>query len=159
ARYQRMAGADVLMVSGSDTHGTPVSLTAEREGKPPIEVGEHFHRLFIESYLKLGLSFHLFTHKHTQKHARGVHEFFPDLLGKKLIYKQTSKQLFDRQAQRFLPDRYIEGECPFCGFTEARGDQCDNCGKTYDAIEIKHPVSKLTGSRDLEVRDTEHFYI
>lgn len=159
ARYQRMQGANVLMVSGSDTHGTPVTIQAEKEGCTPLQVAERYHAKFIESYQRLGITFDLFTHTHTENHASLVHEFFLDLLAKGYIYKASSKQLFDLKAERFLPDRYIEGECPFCGFKEARGDQCDNCGKTYDAVELKNPVSKMTGSTDLEVRETEHFYV
>ena len=159
ARYQRMTGRDVLMVSGSDTHGTPVTIQAEKEGTTPAQVVERYHGKFIESFEKIGITFDYFTHTGTRNHARVVHEFFCELLDKGYIYKAVSKQLFDLKAKRFLPDRYIEGECPLCGYGEARGDQCDNCGKTYDAVELKNPVSKLTGSRDLEVRDTEHFYI
>jgi methionyl-tRNA synthetase len=159
ARYQRMAGKDVLMVSGSDTHGTPITIQAEKDGTTPEKTVEKFHTSFIESYQTFGLNFDLFTHTHTETHERVVHDFFTDLSAKGYIYKDTSKQLFDTQVKRFLPDRYIEGECPLCGFKDARGDQCDNCGKTYDAVELKNPVSKMSGSRDLEVRDTEHFYL
>ena len=159
ARFSRMDGAEVLMVSGSDTHGTPVTLKAEEQNSTPEKVIEHFHTKFIECYKKIGFTFDLFTHTHTENHEKVVHEVFLDLLAKEYIYKDKSKQLFDKKAQKFLPDRYIEGECPLCGFKEARGDQCDNCGKTYDAIELKNPVSKMTGSRDLEVRETEHYYI
>lgn len=159
ARYQRMRGNKVLMVSGSDTHGTPVTLKAEQEGTTSAAIVERFHEKFIETYLKLGITFDLFTHTHTQNHEQVTHEFFTDLRDKGYIYTASSKQLFDKQGGRFLADRYVEGECPFCGFKDARGDQCDNCGKTYDAIELKHPVSKINGSKDLEIRETEHFYI
>jgi methionyl-tRNA synthetase len=159
ARYQRMAGNDVLMVSGSDTHGTPVTVKADEEGTTAAAVVERFHGKFIESYLKMGFNFDLFTHTHTANHEAVTHEFFTDLLTKGFIYKDKSKQLYDPKAKKFLPDRYIEGTCPHCGFAEARGDQCDNCGKTYDATELKNPVSKMTGNRELEVRETEHFYL
>lgn len=159
ARAMRMKGHDVLMVSGSDTHGTPVTVKADEEKCTPAEVVQRYHHKFIESYLKVGLTFDLFTHTHTANHEAVTHEFFLELQKKGFIYKDSSKQLFDKKAQRFLPDRYIEGECPICGFKEARGDQCDNCGKTYDAVELKHPVSKMTGSKDLEIRETQHFYL
>lgn len=159
ARFQRMRGNDVLMVSGSDTHGTPVTIQAEKEGLTALAVAERYHAKFIESYEKLGITFDLFTHTHTENHEKIVHEFFLDLQKKGFIYKDSSKQLFDKTVNRFLPDRYIEGECPFCGAKDARGDQCDNCGKTYDPIDLKNPVSKMSGSRDLEVRETEHFYV
>ncbi len=159
ARFQRMRGQDVLMVSGSDTHGTPVAIQAEKEKTTPEKVADHFHAKAIESYQKLGITFDLFTHTHTENHEAHVHEFFLAMREKGYIYSATSKQMFDKQAGRFLPDRYIEGECPHCSFKDARGDQCDNCGKTYDAIELKNPISKMTGSRDLEVRETEHFFV
>lgn len=159
ARFSRMNGAEVLMVSGSDTHGTPVTLKAEEQDTTPDKIVEHFHGKFIECYKKIGFTFDLFTHTHTENHENVVHEVFLDLREKGYIYKDRSKQLFDKKAQKFLPDRYIEGECPLCGYKEARGDQCDNCGKTYDAVDLKHPVSKMTGSSDLEVRETEHYYI
>jgi methionyl-tRNA synthetase len=159
ARFLRMNGEDVLMVSGSDSHGTPVSLRAEKEGRSETEVFESFHNGFIQSYLKFGLTFDLFTHTHTELHEKIVQEFFLDLKNKGLIYTAKSKQIYDRKAKRFLPDRYIEGECPLCGFKDARGDQCDQCGKTYDAVDLKNPRSILSGSQEIEVRETEHFYL
>lgn len=159
ARFLRMRGEKVVMVSGSDTHGTPVSLRAQSEGRPETEVFEAFHGGFIDSYLKFGLTFDLFTHTHTELHAQVVQGVFEDLRTKGFIYTARSKQLYDCTAGRFLPDRYIEGECPFCGFLEARGDQCDQCSKTYEAVELKNPRSSLSGSKDLEVRETEHFYL
>ncbi len=159
ARFLRMRGEKVVMVSGSDSHGTPVSLRAQSEGRSETEVFEAFHGGFIDSYLKFGLTFDLFTHTHTELHAQVVQDFFKDLMQKGFIYTARSKQLFDTTANRFLPDRYIEGECPICGFKDARGDQCDQCGKTYDAAELKNPRSSLSGSTDLEVRETEHFYL
>jgi methionyl-tRNA synthetase len=159
ARFQRMKGNDVLMVSGSDTHGTPVTVKADEQDTTAAAIVEHYHAKFLESYQKIGLNFDIFTHTHTTNHEVVVHEIFKDLLAKGFIYKDGSRQLFDPKANKFLPDRYIEGACPFCGFTEARGDQCDNCGKTYDATELENPASKMTGSRDLEVRETEHFYL
>ncbi len=159
ARYQRMAGREVLMVSGSDTHGTPITVRAENEGVTPGEIVDRFHPRFLESYQKLGITFDLFTHTDTATHWETTHDLFLRHLEKGYIYKDTQKQVFDPGAGRFLPDRYVEGTCPKCGYEEARGDQCDNCGSTYDATELKNPRSKITGSTDLEVRDTEHFFL
>lgn len=159
ARFQRMKGHDVLMVSGSDTHGTPITVKADEEGTTAEAIVTRYHAKFLECYQKIGLNFDLFTHTHTANHEAVVHEMFADLLAKGFIYKDASKQLFDPKAKKFLPDRYIEGTCPHCGFADARGDQCDNCGKTYDAIDLINPVSKMTGNRDLEIRETEHFYL
>jgi methionyl-tRNA synthetase len=159
ARYQRMVGNDVLMVSGSDTHGTPITVRAEEEGVGPAVIVERFHRGFIESYLKLGLTFDLFTHTDTQNHWSVTHQIFLRHLGNGYIYKDVQKQLYDPVAGRFLADRYVEGACPYCGYEEARGDQCDDCGRTYEAIELKNPRSKITGSTGLEIRETEHFFL
>jgi methionyl-tRNA synthetase len=158
ARYQRMVGNDVLMVSGSDTHGTPITVRAEEEQVSPAEIVERFHRGFIECYLRLGLTFDLFTHTDTQNHWRMTQQMFLHHLQGGYIYKDVQKQLYDAVAGRFLADRYVEGICPYCDYNEARGDQCDNCGRTYEAIELKSPRSKITGSTHLEVRETEHFF-
>ncbi len=158
ARYQRMVGNHVLMVSGSDTHGTPITVRAEQEGVSPGEIVERFHRGFIECYLNLGLTFDLFTHTDTQNHWSATHQMFLCHLQDGYIYKDIQKQLYDPVAGRFLADRYVEGTCPYCSSEEARGDQCDNCGRTYEAIELQNPRSKITSSTNLEVRETEHFF-
>ncbi len=159
ARFQRMKGNDVLMVSGSDTHGTPVTIKADEEGVTPADVIDRYHPTFIESYRKLGLTFDLFTHTDTENHWKVTQDFFACHREKGYIYTDTQQQMFDPQVQRFLPDRYVEGECPKCGSAEARGDQCDSCGAIYDATELKNPRSKISGSTDLEVRETEHFFL
>lgn len=159
ARYQRMVGADVLMVSGSDTHGTPVTLQAEKEGVPPETVIEKYHLLFVDGCLKMGITFDCYTHTDTQNHWDVTQKMFLRHLEHEYLYTDTQRQLFDPRAGRFLADRYVEGTCPFCGYTDARGDQCDNCGRLYDALELKNPRSKLTGNTDLEIRETEHFFM
>ena len=159
ARYQRMAGNDVLMVSGSDTHGTPITLQAEKEGIHAAEVVDKYHEMFVEGCEAMGLTFDLYTHTDTQNHWDVTQQVFRRHLANKYIYTEVQKQWFDPEAGRFLADRYVEGSCPFCGFAEARGDQCDNCGRLYDALELTDTRSKLSGSTDLEVRETEHFFL
>ena len=159
ARYQRMIGNDVLMVSGSDTHGTPVALQAEAEGVSPEDIINEYHPLFIDGCLKMGLTFDCYTHTDTQNHWDVTCKMFLKHLELGYIYKDTQKQLYDPQAERFLADRYVEGNCPVCGYEYARGDQCDNCGSLYDTLELKNPRSKLTGNSDLEIRETEHFFL
>lgn len=159
ARYQRMAGNDVLMVSGSDTHGTPIVLKADAEGISPEAVVEKYHSLFVDGCLAMGLTFDLYTHTETQNHWDVTQHLFLRHLETGYIYRDTQNQLYDPQAGRFLADRYVEGTCPVCGYPEARGDQCDNCGSLYDALELKNPRSKITGNTDLEVRATEHFFL
>lgn len=159
ARYQRMVGNDVLMVSGSDTHGTPVTLQAEAEGIAPEEVIDKYHRLFIEGCLQMGITFDCYTHTDTENHWDVTHKMFLTHLEQEYLYRDTQEQLYDPQAGRYLADRYVEGTCPVCGYPDARGDQCDNCGSLYDALELKNPRSKLTGNTELEVRETEHFFL
>lgn len=134
ARFQRMLGNDVLMVSGSDVHGTPVTLKAEAEGTTPSAVAEKYHEMFVDGCLKMGLAFDLYTHTDTQNHWDVTQDMFLRHIETGYIYKDTQSQLYDPIARRFLADRYVEGTCPFCGYADARGDQCDNCGRLYDAL-------------------------
>ncbi len=157
ARYHRLRGNDVLMVSGSDQHGTPVTVRADNEGRSPADVVAQFHPEFLRYWRELGISFDLFTTTGTKNHEQTVHDFFLRLLEQGYIYKGTTQQFFDTQAGRFLPDRYVEGTCPFCGYERARGDQCDNCGRTLDPEQLLAPRSRLTGATP-EMRDTQHFF-
>jgi methionyl-tRNA synthetase len=157
ARYHRLAGNDVLMVSGSDQHGTPVTVRAENEGRTPQEVVDQFHPEFLRYWDELGISFDLFTTTGTKNHEAVVHDMFMRLLGQGHIYKGTTQQFFDPQASRFLPDRYVVGTCPNCGYENARGDQCDNCGRTLDPDQLLNPRSRISGAAP-EMRDTQHFF-
>jgi methionyl-tRNA synthetase len=158
ARYHRLRGNDVLMVSGSDTHGTPITIAAEQQNVKPIDVVNKYHSSFLQSLVGLGISFDLFTHTDTENHWRVTTDVFERLLAKGYIYKETMQAFYDVQANRFLADRYVEGKCPFCGYDNARGDQCDACGKPLDALQLINPRSKYTGTRP-EIRDTEHFFL
>jgi methionyl-tRNA synthetase len=158
ARYHRMKGDEVLMVSGSDLHGTPITLRAEEEGITPAEVGKKYHDLFVESWNRLGISWDLYTSTGTANHTQVTHDIFLTLLKKGYIYKASMSQPFCPQCQRFLPDRYVEGTCPHCGFAGARGDQCDQCGKPLNASELKEPRCRTCGARP-EFRDSEHFFL
>jgi methionyl-tRNA synthetase len=158
ARYQRLKGNRVLMVSGSDAHGTPITVTAEREGVTPREVFEKYHRRFLEVQQQIGISYDLFTHTDTENHYRVSQDIFTTLYERGYLYKETQQLLYDEEAGRFLPDRLVEGTCYICGYEDARGDQCDNCGHLLDAVQLINPRSKLTGNRPV-VRDTEHFFL
>ncbi len=158
ARYHRLRGNDVIMVSGSDSHGTPVTVRAEQEGVSPEELFLRYHHRFLEGFVQLGLSFDLFTHTDTSNHHQVSQDMFLKLLDKGYVYKDVMKQLYCQQEQRFLPDRYVEGTCPICGFNNARGDQCDNCGRPLDATELIEPRCKFDGSKPV-VRETEHFFL
>ncbi len=158
ARYHRLAGNDVLMVSGSDSHGTPVTVTADQEGISPREVFERYHRRFLEAQQAIGISYSLFTHTDTENHHRVSQDIFTRLVEEEYLYRQRQRLLYSESEQRFLPDRYVEGECPNCGYESARGDQCDNCGKLLDAVELINPKSKIDGSTPV-VRETEHYFL
>jgi methionyl-tRNA synthetase len=158
ARYHRLKGNRVLMVSGSDAHGTPITIEADKRGTSPREVFEHYHQRFLETQKAIGISYDLFTHTDTENHYRIAQDFFTRLLEEEYLYRQTQEQLYSESEGRFLPDRYVEGTCPICGYAEARGDQCDNCGNLLDALELIDPRSKTDGSTPI-VRETEHFYL
>jgi methionyl-tRNA synthetase len=157
ARYRRSIGDDVLMVSGSDVHGTPITVKADEMGVTPQEIVDKYHPEFLTYWEDLDIAWDLFTTTGTDTHKRVVQEFFMRLLDNGYLYPHTTQQFFDEQEGRFLPDRYVEGTCPHCGYTEARGDQCDNCGRTLDSTELIDPRSKLSGTAPV-LRETEHYY-
>ena len=159
ARYQRLIGNDVLMVSGSDAHGTPITVRADVEGVSPREVFQKYHRTFLETYQQIGLTFDLFTHTDTENHHRVSQDFFLRILERGYLYREVQEQLYSPLEERFLPDRYVEGTCPHCGFADARGDQCDHCGKLLEPTELIGPRSKASGDTNLERRRTEHFFL
>jgi methionyl-tRNA synthetase len=158
ARFHRLAGDQVLMVSGSDSHGTPITLVADAQDKSPREVFESFHTGFLELFQRLGISYDLFTHTDTENHHRVSQAFFLALLGKEYLYRETQQQMYSETQGRFLPDRFVEGTCPHCSFEGARGDQCDNCNTLLDPQELIDPRSKVDGSTPI-VRETEHFFL
>ena len=157
ARYHRALGNDVLMVSGSDVHGTPITVRADEEGKAPEEIVDRYHREFVQNWEDLGIRYDLYTTTGTDTHRQVTQDFFMKLLDNGYLYRQMTEQFFDDEAGRFLPDRYVEGTCPYCGFVHARGDQCDNCGRTLDPTDLIDPKSKLTGNTPV-LRQTEHYY-
>ena len=158
ARYHRMVGNHVLMVSGSDQHGTPITLRAEDEGVEPKEIVERFHSSFLDTWEKIGIDFDLFTTTRTPNHIETVQQVFLSLLEQGYIYKDTMLLPYSAQEKRFLPDRYVEGNCPHCGHQKARGDQCDQCGKTLNPTDLIEPRSKRGGGK-LEFRESEHFFL
>lgn len=158
ARYHRTIGNKVLMVSGSDVHGTPITVRADAEGVQPIDIVNKYHKEFLGYWEKLGISWDNYTTTMTDTHIEVVHDVFNNLLEKGLIDKQKSLQAYDASEDRFLPDRYVEGVCPHCEYKEARGDQCDNCSKTLDPEELINPISKLSGNK-AEFKATEHFFL
>jgi methionyl-tRNA synthetase len=158
ARYHRLKGNRVLMVSGSDSHGTPITVKSDAEGIPPEEVYKRYHGGFLELFQKLGLSYDLFTSTHTENHFKVAQSLFLALKEAGYLYPETQKQWYSETEKRFLPDRYVEGTCYICGYEHARGDQCDNCGSLLEANEIIAPRAKTDGSTPI-LKETEHFFL
>ncbi|MFQ5471294.1 MAG: methionine--tRNA ligase [Dehalococcoidia bacterium] len=158
ARYHRTAGNDVLMVSGSDQHGTPITVRAESEGRTPGEVADEFHAEFLESWAGLGISWDLYTTTRTDNHTEVTHDIFLKLLENGDIYKASMQLPYCTEEGRFLLDRYVEGTCPKCGDESARGDQCDNCGNVLDPVDLINRRCKFDASEP-ELRDAEHFFL
>jgi methionyl-tRNA synthetase len=158
ARYHRMNGDEVLMVSGSDQHGTPITVTAEKKGVSPQDIANRFHKINSKAIEDLGISFDLFFETSHENHKKVVHDVFLTLLKNGHIYKKTMMSPYCKNCNKFLPDRYVEGECPHCGYGNARGDQCDECGKTLDPEELVEPFCKFCSSPP-EMKETEHFFL
>ncbi|MBI1855110.1 MAG: methionine--tRNA ligase [Chloroflexi bacterium] len=158
ARYHRLKGNNVLMVSGTDSHGTPVVLAADKEGKSVEEVYKKYHDTFLEVFKGYGITYNLFTSTHTENHFKVAQAIFLALQKNGLLFKQFNKQWYSPSANKFLPDRYVEGTCYICGFEGARSDQCDNCGNVLEPEKLINPRAK-TGDGALELRDTEHYFI
>jgi len=158
ARYQRLRGRQVLMVSGSDCHGTPITLAAEKEGVTPQTIINRYHQSFIETLHAMGITFDLFTQTYTTNHYAATTDIFETLQAKGYIYREIAIGSYSESLQRFLPDRFVEGTCPNCNYAKARGDQCDKCGQLRDPKELGSPRSTLDGAPVI-FRDTEHFFL
>jgi methionyl-tRNA synthetase len=158
SRYMRMAGHDVLMVSGTDEHGTPILVAADEEGVLPRELADRNNRVIVEDLVALGLSYDLFTRTTTRNHYAVVQEMFTTVHRNGYLVEQTTQGAISPSTGRTLPDRYIEGTCPICGYGAARGDQCDNCGNQLDATDLIDPRSKINGETP-EFVETQHFFL
>ncbi|MGW4114746.1 methionine--tRNA ligase [Actinosynnema sp. NPDC004786] len=158
SRYMRMSGNRVLMVSGSDEHGTPISVQAEKEGLSTRELVDKYHRVIANDLHGLGLSYDLFTRTTTGNHYRVVQELFLALWRNGYVVPKTEMGAISPSTGRTLPDRYIEGTCPICGYDGARGDQCDNCGNQLDPVDLKNPRSRINGETPKFV-ETEHLFL
>ncbi|GAA2784328.1 methionine--tRNA ligase [Saccharopolyspora taberi] len=158
SRYQRMSGNRVLMVSGTDEHGTPISVQADKEGLTTRELADKYNRVITEDLQGLGLSYDLFTRTTTGNHYEVVQQIFLALHRNGYIVPKTTTGAISPSTGRTLPDRYIEGTCPICGYDGARGDQCDNCGNQLDPAELINPVSRINGEKPRFV-ETEHLFL
>jgi methionyl-tRNA synthetase len=158
ARYQRASGNDVLMVSGTDEHGTPILVQAENEGVTPQSLADRYNAVIVDDLVNLGLSYDLFTRTTTCNHYNVVQNIFLGLHNNGYMVKQSQLSAIDGKTGRTLPDRYIEGTCPICNYEGARGDQCDNCGNQLNPYDLKNPKSKIDGEPPKFV-ESEQFFL
>ncbi len=156
-RYQRLKGSDVLFICGSDEHGVPITIRADREGISPQQVVDRFHFMMKESFIRLGIDFDNYSRTSLPLHHKISQDIFLNLYHKGFIHEQEVSQYFCATCARFLPDRYIEGECPTCHSQGARGDQCESCGRWLEPEQIINPSCKICGSRPVK-RNTKHWY-
>src|SRR5437764_4703521 len=158
SRYQRLAGNQVLMVSGTDEHGTPIQVQADREGVSPRELADRYNRVIAEDLQQLGLAYDLFTRTTTRNHYSVTQELFRGLYDNGYVVEKPTLSAVSPSTGRTLPDRYIEGTCPICGYDGARGDQCDNCGNQLDPTDLINPVSRINGETPRFV-ESEHYFL
>ncbi|MEM3493579.1 MAG: methionine--tRNA ligase [Thermoplasmata archaeon] len=158
ARFMRLMGNEVLMVSGSDQHGTPIIFTAMEQKSTPEEIAKKYHEINSRALNELGISYDIFFETSHSNHKKVAQEIFLKLLEKGYIYPKTMPMLYCENCKRFLPDRYVVGVCPYCRAGDAKGDQCSNCGKTYEATELLEPKCRICGGEPA-VRETEHFFL
>ncbi|UCE80595.1 MAG: methionine--tRNA ligase [Methanobacteriota archaeon] len=158
ARFNRLVGNETLLISGSDMHGAPITVSADKEKVPPEVIADRYHEINSKAIEGLGISFDLYTHTHTSNHQEVVNEVFLELLEKGHLKRMTTPQYYCDRCSRFLPDRYVEGTCPHCGADHARGDQCDACGMDLNAQDLKSARCQLCSSSP-ELRETEHFFL
>jgi methionyl-tRNA synthetase len=158
SRYQRMAGHQVLMVSGTDEHGTPIQVQADAAGVTARELADRYNRVIAEDLIGLDMSYNLFTRTTTRNHYAVTQEIFRGLYENGYLFLKKTMGAISPSTGRTLPDRYIEGTCPICGYENARGDQCDNCGNQLDPADLINPRSKINGETPVFV-ETEHFFL
>ena len=156
-RYLRLAGYDVIYVCGSDEHGTAIDMASIKEEVTPKEIIDKYHFANKQAYADLGISFDIYSRTSTEIHKKTSQDFFLNLYNKNLLYQKTEKQLYSEKEKRFLADRFVIGTCPVCGFEEAKGDECENCGSALSPLELINPRSTITGDTPV-IKESEHFY-
>jgi methionyl-tRNA synthetase len=156
-RYKRLNGDDVIYICGSDEHGVPITITADKEGVKPQEIIDRFHEANKTAFEKFGMSFDIYSRTSLPIHHKTAQEFFTSYYNQNILNEKKTNQFYDEKAKMFLPDRYVEGTCPKCGNEEARSDECENCGSLYDSSELINPKSKITGQTPV-LKETSHWY-
>lgn len=156
-RYNRMKGNDIIYICGSDEHGVPITISADKEKVSPQVIIDRYHELNKKAFEQFGMSFDIYSRTSLPIHHETAKEFFLEYYNRGLLKEKKSKQFYDETAGMFLPDRYVEGTCPNCGYEEARSDECENCGALYEPSELKNPKSKVTGKSPV-LKETSHWY-
>jgi methionyl-tRNA synthetase len=156
-RYKRLRGDEVLYVCGSDEHGVPITITAEKEGLTPQDIIDRYHNMNKDAFEKFGMSFDIYSRTSLPEHHKTAQEFFLNFYNQGLLNEKKTFQFYDEKVKMFLPDRYVEGTCPKCGYEEARSDECEKCGALYDPSELINPKSKITGETP-SLKETSHWY-
>ncbi|NLT50086.1 MAG: methionine--tRNA ligase [Ignavibacteria bacterium] len=156
-RYKRLNGDDIVYVCGSDEHGVPITISADKEGVKPKEIIDRYHEQNKEAFYKFGMSFDIYSRTSLPIHHETAKEFFLSYHKQGILNEQKSQQFFDEKANMFLPDRYVEGTCPKCGYEEARSDECEKCGSLYDPSELVNPKSKISGQTPV-LKETSHWF-
>lgn len=156
-RYKRLKGDDIIYICGSDEHGVPITITADKEKITPQEVIDRFHSINKEAFTRFGMSFDIYSRTSLPIHHETAREFFKDFHKQGLFVEKSSLQFYDEKAGKFLPDRYVEGTCPRCGNIEARSDECEKCGSLYDPSELLNPKSKISGETPV-LKETSHWF-
>ena len=156
-RYKRLNGDDVIYVCGSDEHGVPITISADKEKVSPQVIIDRYHEANKKAFARFGMSFDNYSRTSLPIHHETAKEFFLEFYNRGLFVEKKSLQFFDDKANMFLPDRYVEGTCPKCGNEEARSDECENCGSLYDPSELKNPKSKISGGTP-KLKETSHYY-
>lgn len=157
-RYRRLRNDDIIFICGSDEHGVPITIAAEKEGISPQDIVDRYHELNKKAFSDFGISFDYFGRTSSQVHHKTSQDFFLNLYEKGIFKKKTEKQFYDETADMFLPDRYVKGTCPVCSYPEAYGDQCENCGSSLSPTDLIDPVSAISGAKPI-LKETEHWFI
>ena len=158
ARFNRIIGNEVVMVSGTDMHGAAITIIADKEGVSPETVSNRYHAIDAKAMADMGFEYDLYTSTHTQNHEAVTQDVFKRLLEKGHLELKSTPQFYCESCKRFLPDRYVEGKCPHCGFERARGDQCDSCGKDLNASELEDAKCQICGSPPV-LKETQHYFL
>ncbi|MDC1337146.1 methionine--tRNA ligase [Flavobacteriaceae bacterium] len=158
SRYLKLNGHDVVFICGSDEHGAAIPIRAKKEGVSPQEIIDKYHFMIKDSFLEFGISFDNYSRTSSKIHHETASEFFKELNQKNIFIEKESEQLYDAKENQFLADRFVEGECPKCGYKEAYGDQCESCGSSLNATDLINPISKLSGNKPV-FKKTTHWFL